>query len=107
MGTIGIGAALPLVDGGLPVMIASALLFGCFYMVPAAITAFIKSSLPPVLWGEVFASFTLIFSILQCFGPTATGLLADLTGSLATGLGVSAGILLVGAVAGWTQHKIE
>lgn len=107
MGTIGIGAALPLVDGGLPIMIASALLFGCFYMVPAAITAFIKSSLPPVLWGEVFASFTLIFSILQCFGPAATGLLADLTGSLATGLGVSAGILLMGAVAGWTQHKIE
>jgi hypothetical protein len=82
------------------------LLFGCFFMVPAAITAFIKASLPPVLWGEVFAAFTLVFSILQCFGPAATGYLADLTGSLAAGLGISAGLLLFGAVAGWTQRDI-
>src|SRR5690606_33670 len=46
MGTVGVGALLPLVGGGLPVMILSALLFGCFFMVPAAITAFIKRSLP-------------------------------------------------------------
>lgn len=107
MTTVGIGAALPLIGGGLAVMIASALLFGCFFMVPATLTAFIKSSLPPALWGEVFAAFTLVFSALQCFGPAATGYLADLTGSLAAGLGVSAGILLLGAVAGWTQRPIE
>lgn len=107
MATVGIGAVLPLVGGGLPVMIASALLFGCFFMVPGALTAYIKASLPPVLWGEVFASFTLVFSFLQCFGPAATGLLADHTGSLAAGLGASAGILLVGAVAGLSQRPIE
>lgn len=106
MATVGIGAALPLVGGGLPVMIASALLFGCFFMVPAAVTAFIKASLPPVLWGEVFAAFTLVFSILQCFGPAATGYLADITGNLAAGLGISAAILLLGAVAGWAQRNI-
>jgi len=104
MATVGIGAALPLVGGGLPVMIASALLFGCFFMVPGAITAYIKATLPPALWGEVFASFTLVFSILQCFGPAATGLLADLTGSLAAGLAISAAILLLGAVAGLSQR---
>ena len=107
MATVGIGAALALVGGGLPGMIASALLFGCFFMGPGALTAYIKASLPPVLWGEVFASFTLVFSILQCFGPAATGFLADHTGSLAAGLGVSAGILLVGAVAGLSQRPIE
>ena len=107
MATVGIGAVLPLFGGGLPVMILSALLFGCFFMVPAAITAFIKTSLPPALWGEVFASFTLVFSVLQCFGPAATGALADITGSLAAGLGASAAILLLGAVAGLTQRKIE
>jgi predicted MFS family arabinose efflux permease len=106
MATIGIGAALPLIGGGLPVMIVSALLFGCFFMVPAAITAFIKASVPPVLWGEVFAAFTLVFSILQCFGPAATGLLADITGSLAAGLGISSGILLLGAAAGLMQRPI-
>jgi hypothetical protein len=106
MTTVAIGAALPLVGGGLPVMIVSALLFGCFFMVPAAITAFVKVSLPPVLWGEAVAAFTLAFSILQCFGPAATGFLADVTGSLAAGLGISAGILLLGAAAGWMQRPI-
>ncbi|MFN3744655.1 MAG: YbfB/YjiJ family MFS transporter [Hyphomicrobiaceae bacterium] len=107
MATVGVGAALPIFGGGLPVMIASALLFGCFFMVPAAVTAFIKVSHPPALWGPVFASFTLIFSVLQCLGPAATGYLADLTGSLAAGLGISAAILLAGAVAGWAQRKVE
>lgn len=107
MATVGIGAALPIFGGGLFVMIVSALLFGCFFMVPAAITAFIKTSLPPALWGEVFASFTLAFSVLQCFGPAATGALADVTGSLAAGLGASAAILLLGAVAGWTQPEVD
>ena len=106
MATVAAGAALPLLGGGLPVMIASALLFGCFFMVPASLTAFIKSSMPPKLWGEAFAAFTLVFSILQCFGPAATGYLADITGSLAAGLGISAGLLLLGAVAGWTQRDI-
>ncbi len=107
MATVGIGAALPIFGGGLPVMIVSALLFGCFFMVPAAITAFIKTSLPPALWGEVFASFTLVFSVLQGFGPAATGALADITGSLAAGLGASAAILLIGAVAGWAQPEVD
>jgi predicted MFS family arabinose efflux permease len=107
MATVGVGAALPLVGGGLTIMIASALLFGCFFMVPAAVTAYIKTSLPPALWGEVFASFTLVFSILQCFGPAATGYLADFTGSLGTGLAISAAVLLLGAVAGLSQHTIE
>lgn len=104
MATIGIGAALPLVGGGLPVMLASALLFGCFFMVPATITAFVKSVMPPGLWAEVMAAFTLFFSVLQCIGPIATGYLADATGSLAAGLGLSAAILLVGSAIGLLQR---
>ena len=106
MATVGIGAAMPLLGGGQPVMVASALLFGCFFMIPAAITAFVKSSMPQALWGEVLGAFTLFFSVLQCFGPAATGYLADVTGSLAAGLGVSAGILLLGAVVGLLQRPI-
>jgi len=106
MATVGIGAALPLLGGGLPVLVVSALLFGCFFMVPATITAFVKSSMPAAIWGEAMAAFTLFFSVLQCFGPAATGILADVTGSLAAGLGVSAGILLLGAVVGWLQRPI-
>jgi predicted MFS family arabinose efflux permease len=106
MATVGIGAAMPLLGGGLAVLVVSALLFGCFFMVPASITAFVKSSMPQSLWGEVLGAFTLVFSVLQCFGPAATGYLADATGSLAAGLGVSAGILLLGAVFGWLQRPI-
>jgi len=106
MATVGIGAAVPLLGGGQPVMVASALLFGCFFMVPAAITAFVKSSMPPAIWGEAMAAFTVCFSVLQCFGPAATGAFADVTGSLAAGLGVSAGILLLGAVVGLLQRTI-
>lgn len=107
MATVGIGAAMPLMGGGLPVLIVSALLFGCFFMVPAAITTFVKSAMPQSLWGEVLGAFTLFFSVLQCFGPAATGYLADMTGSLAAGLGVSAGILLLGAAVALLQRPIQ
>jgi hypothetical protein len=73
-------------------------------MVPATITAFVKSVMPPGLWAEVMAAFTLFFSVLQCIGPIATGYLADATGSLAAGLGLSAAILLVGGAIGLLQR---
>jgi hypothetical protein len=65
--------------------------------VPASVTAFVKKSLAPAVWGEALAAFTLVFSVLQCVGPFVTGVLADMTGSLATGLGASAAALLLGA----------
>jgi hypothetical protein len=46
---------------------------------------------------EAVAAFTLLFSMLQCLGPVFTGAL-DLTGSLAAGLGLSAAVLLLGAI---------
>ncbi len=106
MATVGVGAAIPLLGGSLPIMLVSAVLYGCFFMVPASLTTYVKNALPRPLWGEAMAAFTLYFSILQCFGPAATGYLADVTGSLAAGLGISAGLLLLGAVAGWTQRSI-
>jgi predicted MFS family arabinose efflux permease len=95
--TIGIGAALPVVHSSLTAMLLSAATFGMFFMVPAAVTAFVKKTLPPAIWGEALAAFTVVFSVLQCVGPFATGVLADVTGSLATGLGASAAMLMLGA----------
>jgi predicted MFS family arabinose efflux permease len=97
MVTIGVGAALPVLHSSLWAMLLSAASFGMFFMVPAAITAFVKKALAPAVWGEALAAFTLVFSVLQCIGPFATGVLADITGSLATGLGASAAMLLLGA----------
>jgi predicted MFS family arabinose efflux permease len=97
MTVIGIGAALPVLHASFAAMLLSAASFGMFFMVPASITAFVKKALAPAVWGEALAAFTLVFSVLQCVGPFATGVLADMTGSLATGLGTSAAVLLLGA----------
>ena len=97
MTMIGIGAVLPVLHSSLAAMLLSAASFGMFFMVPASITAFVKKALAPAVWGEALAAFTLVFSALQCVGPFATGLLADMTGSLSTGLGASAAVLFIGA----------
>lgn len=102
--TIAIGAALPLADAALPVMLASAALFGSFFMVPASVTAHVKRTLPADVWGEAIAAFTLVFALLQCAGPVLTGALADLTGDLRLGLGLSALVLLLGAGFAWMQQ---
>jgi predicted MFS family arabinose efflux permease len=102
---VGIGALLPLLGASPPVMLASAFLFGSFFMVPAAITAFVKKTLPAVVWGEAIAAFTLLFSALQLVGPVVTGAVADRTGSLAWGLGVSAAILFLGAAIALMQSE--
>lgn len=95
--TIGMGAALPVLSAASAVMLVSAALFGTFFMTPASVTAIVRGALPPVVWGEAVAAFTLMFAILQCFGPILTGALADLTGNLADGLSVSAAVLVSGA----------
>jgi len=102
---VGIGALLPLVSASLPMMLVSAVLFGFFFMVPAAITAFVKTSLPAVVWGEAVAAFTLLFAALQIIGPIVTGAIADRTGSLAWGLGASATILIAGALIALLQRE--
>jgi predicted MFS family arabinose efflux permease len=107
LATIGTGAALPVLSSSLPAMLVSAALFGMFFMAPASITAFVKKALNPAVWGEAVAAFTVLFSALQCVGPVVTGALADLTGSLAAGLGASAATLLLGAAIALLQrdHK--
>ncbi|MCL4768573.1 MAG: YbfB/YjiJ family MFS transporter [Hyphomicrobiaceae bacterium] len=102
---VGSGALLPLLGGSPTVMLASAVLFGSFFMVPAAITAFVKKALPAVVWGEAIATFTLLFSALQLVGPVVTGAVADRTGSLAWGLGVSGAVLILGALIALLQPE--
>ena len=105
LATIAVGAALPVIYASFPAMIVSAALFGMFFMVPASVTAFVKKGLAPAVWGEAVAAFTVFFSLLQCVGPLLTGALADLTSSLAAGLGASAAILLLGAVLALFQRE--
>jgi predicted MFS family arabinose efflux permease len=103
--SIGVGALLPIIDTSAWVMLVSAALFGQFFMPPAAVTALVKKALPPVVWGEAVAAFTLLFSALQLVGPVVTGAVADQTGSLAWGLGASGAMLILGALVSLLQPE--
>ena len=52
------------------------------------------------------AVFTILFAIGQIVGPTVTGWLADLYGSLRPGLALSAAVLLAGAVVALRQKDV-
>jgi predicted MFS family arabinose efflux permease len=97
--TLTVGAILPLFSTALPVMIASAILFGsALFTVPASVAAYSRKWLPPQQWGKFVAGFTVVFAVGQIIGPTLTGFLSDATGSLFSGLAFSAGTLVVGAL---------
>ena len=99
MAVLATGAALPLLSGHVAVLLASALLFGgAMFSAPSSVSSFIKRALPKPAWGSAMATFTVMFAAGQIVGPVAIGWLADLTGSLAGGLAVSAALLALGAV---------
>jgi MFS family permease len=102
--TLTVGAVIPLLSTALPAMIVSAVLFGgALFIVPASVTAYSKKWLPVELWGKAVAGFTITFSTGQILGPILTGALSDATGSLFTGLILSTGVLLIGAVTALCQ----
>lgn len=103
-----IGAALPLFSQS-PVMLAiSALVFGvAFFAVVTATTAYVRFNYPTALWPSAIAAMTIAFGIGQTLGPIITGMITDATGSLSSGLGVSAATLAVGAVAAAFQRPLK
>ncbi len=79
------GAALALVAPAPPVILASAIIYGATFMgVPAAITALIKSNVPPADWTATLAAFTTVFAAGQTAGPWIAGVVADHTSTEAT-----------------------
>jgi MFS family permease len=97
----GIGTLLPLLLPGVTGLLLSAAAFGVsFFIGPASITAFSRKNLAESSWGRAVALFTTVFAVGQTLGPIAAGFIADVSGSLTTGL-AAAGItlLLAGAIA--------
>ncbi len=108
LAVVALGAALPLVQTSLPMMICSALLFGgAFFIPPAVGTAVFKKGLPPAAWGKAVAGFTLVFAAGQTIGPVVTGALSDATGSLFAGLALSVAILVGGALVALMQKDVR
>ncbi|WP_243082260.1 YbfB/YjiJ family MFS transporter [Streptomyces sp. 891-h] len=79
------GAALALVSSALPVVLASAIIYGATFMsVPAAVTTLIRTGTPPTDWTATLAAFTTLFAAGQTVGPWVAGILADHTSADAT-----------------------
>jgi len=107
MTTLGIGAILPLLLPNLAGIWLSAALVGVsVFMVPSAVTGFVKGNLAPGAWGSALAAATTLFALGQTIGPAAAGWVSDVTGSLSTGLSLSAAILFAGALLALSQQPI-
>ncbi|UBV42480.1 YbfB/YjiJ family MFS transporter [Deinococcus taeanensis] len=97
--TLALGAALPLFSTHPGALLLSGLLFGGSFLAVVAFTTLItRRALPEHAWARGIAAFTVVFAAGQVAGPLLTGLLADRAGGLRLGLGVSAAVLLLGAL---------
>lgn len=84
---------------------ASAILFGLnFFIVPSAVTAMVRSSLPQPQWAPAVALFTVVFAASQTIGPITAGWIADLSGTLSSGLLLGFGLLVSGALLAGAQR---
>lgn len=107
MAVLAVGAALPLAVPHLAgIWLSGALVGASVFMVPSAATGFIKTNLARPAWGGALAVATSLFAIGQTIGPVAAGWISDLSGSLSTGLAVSAAVLVLGALAAAMQKPV-
>ena len=106
MAAVTVGAALPLVDLSLAMMLLSAALFGCaFLAVVAAVSAVARQIAPPNVWTAAIGGLTIAVSIGQSLGPVLVGVLSDGSGWLKTGLAISACILVFGTICAAFQRE--
>lgn len=92
-----LGTLLPLASSSLAVLLVSAVLVGgSFFMVPGAMMALARKTLPQSLWAKAMNFFTLIFAVGQGVGPVLAGWIADTYGMNAA-MTMGAGVLLLGA----------
>lgn len=107
MAVLALGAMLPIALPTLAgIWLSAALVGSSVFMVPSAATGFVKTNLPRPAWGSALAVATTLFALGQTLGPVAAGWISDYTGSLSTGLAVSAGILVAGAVLALFQKPV-
>lgn len=107
-GITAIGAVLPLVSNTVPMLLASAALFGsAFFAVVAATTAFVRRNLLQTQWASAIGILTVVFGIGQMLGPVAIGLVNDAMQNLSSGLWASVLLLLVAVMLGAFQRDRE
>ncbi len=106
-GLLALATLMPVLSGQPLVLLASGLLFGSVFLsVVASTTALVRHNLPAERWPQGITAFTVIFAAGQIVGPTFTGWLSDVTGSLQNGLAASALLLAVGSVLASRQRAL-
>ena len=107
IGMLAVGTLLPLIHAGVVSLFTSAVLFGTsMWNIPGSVTNLAKRALPKQAWGSAVATFTVVFSVGQIFGPVATGRMADMFGSLRIGLAPAVGVLAAGALIALMQRDV-
>lgn len=107
MAALGAGAVLPLlVPGVLSAWVSAFMVGASVFMVPSAITGFVKANLPAPNWGSALAVATTLFALGQTLGPVAAGWVSDSFGSLSVGLGASAALLFIGSLLALSQRPL-
>lgn len=102
--TVTIGTLIPLLSATTGATFASAVIFGAsFLTVPAAATAFARTSHRPEQWTVAIAALTIAFALGQCLGPVLAGVLSDGPSGVRAGLILSAATLAAGALLALTQ----
>ncbi|UHL63487.1 YbfB/YjiJ family MFS transporter [Paralcaligenes sp. KSB-10] len=106
LGIVTTGALLPVVFDGKTAAFFSAWLFGgSFLAVVAAVTSFAGKAVKPHALTAVIAALTVSFGLGQCIGPVLSGAISDGPHGVQTGLLLSAGILLIGAIVAIFQRE--
>ena len=96
---LAVATGIPALTSATPALYASGVLFGlCFLSLVGAVTAAGRDAVEPADTTAALGMLTTVFALGQVIGPWFTGLLADRTGGQQWGLGVSAVVLLIGAV---------
>jgi predicted MFS family arabinose efflux permease len=99
IGTVTIGAALPLLwHGPIGAYLSSILFGGSVLAVIAAVTSFARRAAKPHALTAAIAALTIAFGIGQCIGPLLSGALSDGPNGVRTGLWLSVGILIVATI---------
>jgi predicted MFS family arabinose efflux permease len=101
-----VGAAAPVMIGGLLPVFVSAVLFGASLTAgPAAVTAFVRRARAPRLWTANIGRLTVLFGIGQCAGPLMAGIAADGRTGIRFGLLLSVVILVAAIFAAAMQPR--
>lgn len=94
-----LGSALPVISPQLGTVYLSAACVGLsLFIGPASMTALVRQTLAPAVWGKAMMIYALVFALGQALGSWAFGLVAD-TWSLAAVLGVGSTGLILSTIA--------